>query len=224
MSKWIAIITHPVAVFIALWAYVPLGLGLMLMNPSLRKDGRWWIGIGACLALFYVTERWSDPRPIYAPLEDDYEALFESARSELMKLHSVKEIEKVPAAAREAAFQKLENDVNDMFARKKPPKAAVEQGAAGRIELLSVGAPTYGNNALIGPHWDFPLKLKAKTSIPRYSTGLKYKVFAPDNTLLEEGSVGLDVDGSAGEIVNGRIYGIPKTEFFRMYRLVVLAE
>jgi hypothetical protein len=222
--QWSKILTHPVTVVFALWAFVPLGIGLFLLNPVIRKDGRWWAGICACLALLYVTGRWSDPRPIYSSLEDDYEAIFESGRSQLMKDNGVTEIDKVPSAAREAAFQQLKKDVNSLFAERKPPKVTIEDNVAAKIELLSVGAPEYGNNALIGPHWDIPLKLLAKTSIRRYSTGLRYKVYAPDNTLLEEGGIGLDVDGSPGETVIGNIYGIPKTEFFRMHRVAVVAE
>ena len=40
--RWQAIAIHPVPVGIALWAFLPLGLVLLGLNPALRNDRRWW--------------------------------------------------------------------------------------------------------------------------------------------------------------------------------------
>jgi hypothetical protein len=44
---WEAILTHPVTVGVAIWLFIPVGIVLLLMNPTLRKDRRWWAGAAA---------------------------------------------------------------------------------------------------------------------------------------------------------------------------------
>lgn len=43
-APWRRFLTHPVTVGVAIWLFIPVGIVLLLMNPTLRKDRRWWAG------------------------------------------------------------------------------------------------------------------------------------------------------------------------------------
>ena len=43
--SWQVLLTHPVIVGVALWLFLPVGLVLLWLNPSLRRDRRWWAGV-----------------------------------------------------------------------------------------------------------------------------------------------------------------------------------
>lgn len=219
------ILANPVAVIAALWWWVPLGVVLILANKGLRRDYRWWAGVGAWVVVLFFAGRWSDPRPIYSSLEETYEAIIESSHTQFMKDNGITEeteIDKIPKAAQETALEQRKKDVDSLFAKRKPPKVTIEDDVAAKIKLLSVGAPVWNKDWQ--HHWDIPLKLLAKTSIKRYDTGIRYKAYAPDNTLLHEGAVYLNVNASPGETADGEVSSIEKTVFFRMHRLALVAE
>jgi hypothetical protein len=43
-QPWRRYLTHPVTVCLTIWLFIPVGIVLLLMNPTLRKDRRWWAG------------------------------------------------------------------------------------------------------------------------------------------------------------------------------------
>jgi len=63
-SGWWALATHPITVGVAIWLFIPVGIVLMLMNPKLRKDRRWWAGAaawGVCLLWLGRSQEVSTP-------------------------------------------------------------------------------------------------------------------------------------------------------------------
>lgn len=54
-AKWLALLTHPVTVGVLMWAFIPVGLVLLSLNPALRKDRKWWAAAGVwALYLLWV--------------------------------------------------------------------------------------------------------------------------------------------------------------------------
>lgn len=67
---WSRFLSHPVTVGVAIWLFIPVGIVLLLMNPTLRRDRRWW-GAAAAWGLYLL---WAGRFPVGAPRNDTSEA------------------------------------------------------------------------------------------------------------------------------------------------------
>jgi hypothetical protein len=189
------------------------GQGQVLTPKRIAIGG---VTVAALLLLLVLKALFLPAGPIYAHLESDYRGMVESYKARLLEEHGVDEFDQVPRSASRAAFEKLQKEVDVLFADTKPPAFTIDESAASIISELSVSPPEY-DSMIFGSFWTFPLKVTAKSRISRWDTKLIYKVYAPDDTVLDDGEINFDTDGVAGEKLSGNTSAVMQKSFFKAH-------
>jgi hypothetical protein len=181
------------------------------------------IAVAALLLLLVLKSLFLPARPVYAHLEDDYRGMYESHKTRLMEEHGVDDLDQVPKSANKAAFEKLKQEVNTLFADTEPPPITIDEGAAGILGDISISPPKF-DSFILGHYWTFPLKFTAKSRIDQYDTELTYKIYAPDDTVIDDGNIIFDTDGMPGEQLSGRLDAIDADSFFKAHHFRIFPK
>lgn len=121
ISSWKTLVTHPVTVGVALWLFLPVGLVLLWLNPSLRKDRRWW----AAVAVWGLYLLWGGRLPLVNSRYDKTAAIVEADQKEESGT-SGSSSDKQQAAA-EKAFVSLLVEADALWSTKESRFDALEK-------------------------------------------------------------------------------------------------